>query len=186
VYRTIGWNSTWSTFPATYAAPTDGNFEAWEWKISLSPYVTRNISQIEFYVEYIVNGTRYVDDNNASYYHVGGGPYAPQALLNKPAVKLGVLNFSYDNLVGHVYLKNLAYHKDVKLVYTTDSWASVKTAPLNYSSTLDHTNGYLEIWDFKVPVSTDVKKVEAAVMYTVDGVTYWDTNYNNRNYIIQR
>lgn len=171
----------WTTTPAIYAAPTEGNYEAWEFSFSYG--FRRGPLTIEYYIEYIVDGNRYIDNNNGANYW---GDYYMKAILNKPAVKMNCIGFidpRENKISGSIFLKNISDHKDVKVVYTTDSWATVKTASAYYGQALP--NG-IELWRFETLVSADVNKIEAAVMYTVDGATYWDTNINNRNYIFQR
>lgn len=186
--RTDGWLST----PATYAAPTEGNLEAWEFSAYILTYYHPSIATsaavygLEFYLEYYVNGTRYVDNNGGSNYRVGGYDQS-EAILKKPVVKVGNVAFGTNSdFKGHIYLKNFPVNKEVKIVYSTDNWATVQQAWASKAYTLNNSNGALDRWEFDVPVAAEVKRIEIAVLYVGDGTQYWDTNYNNRNYILQR
>lgn len=192
VWRITGRTDGWISTPATYAAPKEGNFEAWEFVAGPYSHYSIKVAQsaavygVEFFLEYFVNGKRYVDDNNGVNYQIGGYSL-PEAILNEPAVKMSEVAFgTNNNFTGNVYLKNLTPNKEVKIVYSTDNWATVQVAWAHYAYSLDRTNNYLERWDFDAPVASDVKRVEIAVMYIANGTQYWDTNYHNRNYIIQR
>lgn len=191
VWRIFGRTDGWKTTQATFAAPTDGNFEAWEFSTDIlshySPKVATSASVygLEFYLEYYANNTRYIDDNGGNYYRIGGYDQ-PEAILKKPVVKLGNVAFGSSNdFKGHIYLKNIATNKEVKIVYSTDNWATVQQAWAYKAYTLDHTNNTMERWEYDVPVAADVNRIEIAVLYVGDGTQYWDTHYN-RNYIIQR
>ncbi|MFP2925916.1 hypothetical protein ACLESO_12000 [Pyxidicoccus sp. 3LG] len=76
-----------------------------------------------------------------------------------------------NRLVGVVEVKNLAYDKQVTLVYTTDGSQWNETAA-GYTASVG--NNY-ERWTFTqdVPVGAEAR---FALRYTVAGQTYWDNN----------
>ena len=65
----------WVKIPTTYAAPTEGNFRS----MGMETLYLRNPNYgdgyspdyYEFYIEYLADGQRYIDDNNGSFYRVG-------------------------------------------------------------------------------------------------------------------
>ncbi len=75
------------------------------------------------------------------------------------------------------------------MVYTTDDWTTVKTAPAYFSASVD---GQIERWmaapvissyNPAAPGGSYAALVEFCVSYTVNGVTYWDNNHGD-NYTL--
>lgn len=92
-----------------------------------------------------------------------------------------------DTFTGQVTLKNLAYAKQVEIVYTVDGWQTQRQASAAYSSTFwygayssaSNPNALgAEEWTFGLDVSGG-STVEYAIAYTVDGQTYWDNNFGH-------
>ncbi|MNP59986.1 putative phosphatase regulatory subunit [compost metagenome] len=79
-----------------------------------------------------------------------------------------------DTFSGAVYVKNIDPTKTVKIVYTTDNWATVHEG---YATYVNRSNNFntVELWTytFNVPGATEVKY---AISYTTAGSTYWDNN----------
>lgn len=180
----------WEDFPLSYVRSTDGNREVWGADFNRYTLPAAG-NAIEFAVRYSVNGQTYWDNNNGSNYSlaVGGG-----ALLGRgvnvvanavPEIYLG----GGTVWTHHATLRNLAYAKDVKVIYSTDNWVTRKTAQATFSATFWNPTYYtipnpnvmgFEEWQYKLDVGT-AQQVEYAVSYTVNGTTYWDNN-NGRNY----
>ena len=72
-------------------------------------------------------------------------------------------------------VKNLAYTKDIKVVYTTNNWATTKKAPLNYQFTNDDGS---EEWKVDDSVSVPYN-AKFYIQYIVNGQTYIDNNFGN-------
>ncbi len=102
---------------------------------------------------------------------------------------------------GSVLVRNLAYHKQVVIRYTTDGWKTWKEAYGRYSQTSTF-NPYgdstysAEFWNFEAPTMVFPKayagqsiidavnlNFEFAIEYRVNGTSYWDNNGGN-NYRI--
>jgi hypothetical protein len=92
------------------------------------------------------------------------------------------------DMIIDVEVKNLAFEKEVTIVYTTDDWATVKTYPLEFQEL--YANG-TELWsaDFIVTswdpwrqTGRTPLKLEYCIAYDVNGMTYWDNN-GGENYV---
>ncbi|MFD0861039.1 hypothetical protein ACFQ1M_02365 [Sungkyunkwania multivorans] len=92
----------------------------------------------------------------------------------------------------NVDVQNLSLEKSVKIVYTLDDWATVKEFELDfqqyyrvgYYNYLYSPNAFdVERWSGRLRYDTtnDPREIEFAVAYTVNGTTYWDSNYG-QNY----
>jgi hypothetical protein len=88
------------------------------------------------------------------------------------------------NLFLDVLVKNLAYAKQVGIVYTTDNWATFQNAFGAYqqsyppASTPQQINA--ELWRVVAPTGAG-NTGQFAVFYTVGGDTFWDNNFS-QNY----
>src|SRR5271157_2778982 len=84
------------------------------------------------------------------------------------------------NLNVDVLVKNIAFVKQMAIVYTTNNWLTFQNAFGNYSQSSapgssPHQLG-AELWKIVVPVGIG-KTGQFAVFYTVAGTTYWDNNF---------
>lgn len=88
-------------------------------------------------------------------------------------------------LTGQIVLADLAYHKQVRIVYTTDAWDTVLETAATYarpvSAGLGPSQG-AELWGFDVEIPGG-GDVELAVEYRVNGRSIWDNNFR-QNYRI--
>lgn len=177
-------DGSWVDLPAYYVGPAGDGFEVWKvtkqyasW--GTDPQPTRDL---EFVARFVVGGVSYWDNNGGANYHLGrnDGP-----LLNGTHV---LVDSSYWRDTGDldvsIDVKNLAYTKNVTVVYTTDGWATSHEAAASYVS--GYTYGYayiqspnaqnVERWQAHVPaISGNV--LLFYVRYEVGGQTYWDSNF---------
>jgi len=130
---------------------------------------------VDFVVRYDVRGTTFWDNN-------GGADYIqPQvfdefdALLGRvPNVVLATSGFSDATHVRILSaVKNLAFAKQVGIVYTTDGWATASVANGAFDHMLKSGN---EVWVTSAFVGA-AKRVEFAVFYRVQGQEFWDNNF---------
>lgn len=177
-------NVNWYDTSASYVGPTDGAHEKWNFQISTSAMTTdhpelKNLTSIQFAIKYEVNGNTYWDNNGGANYtnspYFGNG--TTSVILGKPNVLLGFGYLTNDSFYGYVYVKNLNPAKTVKIRYTTDNWATYTDGYATYNGP---SNGYnsVEGWSFSFNVP-GAAQVKYAVGYTVNGTTYWDSNYGN-------
>jgi hypothetical protein len=185
-YGTAYYTDDWATFDASYVKTLDDGYELWHFKL---PTITekgwKNSKSWEIALRYQVNGQEYWDNREGQNYRVGAGyaPYYPRTNLgdNVPVlVSSASLYQQYGTgnkeLTVNVLVKNIAYEKIVKVRYTTDNWNSFIDADAVYQRALSY-NSDTEEWQVKTTVDSSVSTVDLAVMYTVNGVTYWDNNF---------
>ncbi len=184
----------WKMANCEYQSSLANNREKWFTQLSLYAYSgDYPIMDIRFALKYTVNGITYWDNNQGRDYFVTtrrmltGGSYPTFVLGKSSNIKLlnaGYLTNSQGNTIfqAEAVLKNLAYNKNVSLVYTTDGWTNILVKNFSYKST---TAGGDEIWaaDFIVSqtIATTPRNINFAVSYDVNGQSYWDNN-ENRNY----
>ena len=171
----------WLTGKLNYATSSDDNFEKWVYYTNTSGGPS---AKIKFYLSYEVNGTTYYDNNNGHDYHSSENfsDYSLNEVALVSAAK-GTGGGCYGlcaDLTVDVQVQNIAYSKEVFIVYSVDGGEWNKSSFGKYEQSNEDGT---EIWTIYLPYifPTDLS-VEFAVGYTVDGETYWDNN-NGVNYI---
>jgi hypothetical protein len=94
-------------------------------------------------------------------------------------VILGQATWSATSLRILIGVQNLDYHKVVGVVYTTDSWNTVRTAYASYGWT--QVSG-LEVWVIEFGAIAGAE-FQFAAFYRAKGNEYWDNNFGN-NYSV--
>jgi hypothetical protein len=81
-----------------------------------------------------------------------------------------------------IKVENLAYHKNVGIVWTVNNWATNNVSYAEYEHGLD---GNFEQWGIDLGSWSDeyYSALEYAIFVEMDGVTYWDNN-NGENYLV--
>jgi hypothetical protein len=181
----------WVDANATYYGPaSDAGNELWAFTAGPYPYLPQYSGEaIYFAVEYSVEGITVWDNNGGDNYVVGiqGGDGVPEVPVALGQDNLKVSSFSLTTgaagvaFAGQIVLKNLAYDKVVTVVESTDHWATVGNVAATYSGS---DAGGLETWAFSENLPAGVTSVEFAVVYEVDGASYWD-NSLGANYTAQ-
>lgn len=166
--------AAWSSIKATYKAALAGNHEAWQFSIPNRNTGYRATLSTYFVIKYVVNGQTYYDNNNGQNYFASSGGYGSFAYIPMVSSNLFVDSFSVSEQTfsGSVVVKNISSSKIVKVRYTTDNWATSKEINASYYTLGD---GY-DIWSFTTYVAIGAK-VKFSVSYTVNGQTYWDSNF---------
>ena len=185
----------WVDIPLSYSRPAGAGYELWSANRTafdgLLGYSTLNLT---FALKYVVNGQTYWDNNGGKNYSVAAdsGSYLPV---------LNVYNSNYQAQVyasqggpyiyGTVTVRNIAYAKQITVIYSTDNWVTTQTAVATYSpnywlnaySSASNPNQYgFEEWTFGINTGT-ATKVQYAIAYAVNGQTYWDNNFG-QNYSV--
>jgi Carbohydrate/starch-binding module (family 21) len=84
------------------------------------------------------------------------------------------------SILGAALVQDLGAAKNVTVVYSTSGFPLRQEQPATYAGDVPDTGGTLERWSFNVPLqptsSGTTPMVFFAIRYTVNGVTYWDTN----------
>lgn len=168
----------WGFFPGSYSESLPGNKEIW--------LLNSGTTIDQFVVKYEVNGDTYWDNNNWNNYALQ--PTGDTKMIGNPNVILGGAHISNNKLNVTIGVKNLAYHKEVGIVYTTNGWATFHTAYASYDKSHLPSDHYGQIqaesWKLKISIGT-ARSAEFAIFYNVNGQTYWDNNFG-RNYSVSR
>lgn len=200
-------DGTWKDFPLTYIGPAENNAEirGWEFSYGVGTPLAAGFAQTgfsdEFVLKYIVNGQTYWDNNGSRNYNISS-PYITDGFYLQDGLNISTdlfssslrCNSSTGTLQVYADLRNIAYTKEVNMVYTTDNWRTTNNAALSYASTYGYGGSNLnafpgqqqfEKWAATVTVPAKTTQVKFAVSYKVNGQTYWDNNYG-RDYILNR
>jgi hypothetical protein len=171
----------WGLFPCSFERSVPNNREVWSVHID-----TTEIDQFD--VQYQVLGNIYWDNNAGFNYlldtgaaHTDGTGTATVG-PNVLAVAWGVESSGRLNV--EVLVKNLAFNKQVAIVYTTDNWATFHDAFGSFQRTFPPTMPHQiqsETWAVSIPLTPGASG-QFAVFYIVGGATYWDNNFG-ANYL---
>ncbi|MCX7923959.1 MAG: CBM21 domain-containing protein [Clostridia bacterium] len=177
----------WKSSTATYVGPSSqDNYGIWYFETEKVPNPIMYSSDFktgvnfEFAIKYEANSQTYWDNNNWSNYRLSVGYTAehPGLILNGSSVVLHYADcWQRDNKTyfrGSIKLRNLSYDKSVKVVYTTDNWATTKECCAVYERDYWST---LESWIFLIDAPVDTKEIKFAIAYTASGTTHWDNNF---------
>lgn len=91
-------------------------------------------------------------------------------------VNVGWFETSSHNLYVDVLVRNRAPTKDIRLVYSTDNWATVQEGRFSYHSGSPAQGA--ERWRIFQPMRAGTRQVAFAVVSRQAGVESWDNNYN--------
>ncbi len=190
-------DGSWADYPATFMQNAEEGWEIWTanlgWNIYyMGPYTLGE----KFCLKYEVAGQTYWDNNDGANYTLsqhGGyllGSGFPLSARYASAYQVGVSS-TQAYITGVIDVKNLAPNKKLKVLYTTDNWATNGTmdAAFNsqyypsYGSPIASPNAYgVEMWTFNGYIN-NTTKVEYVLSYEVNGKIYWDNNFG-KNYSV--
>jgi len=168
----------WIDIPAEYQYSTADGFEIWR---AGTGSLNQNDMGEDFVVFFTANGETYWDNNDGNNY----------TMVDKDGWQLGsglniLQNTSYNSYNGGRTLtldvRNLGYHKDIQVVYTTNNWASSNSVSATYQNgylygyswTATPTQAGFEFWNATIPSGPGTKYF---ISYTIDGQTYYDNNF---------
>mgnify|MGYP001171482110 CR=1 FL=1 len=194
-------DGTWEDFELSYVSSIGNNTELWSYNYEFAgysnPYMDKSFGD-EFVLKYVVNGQTYWDNNSGANYRMGNndGMLFANDLFVSTDLK-GTYCYLYPGQTSSSFyvvvdVKNLAYDKQVNIVYTTDGWKTTQTTPLQYTSTYAiSSGGYVtspnvfgvERWIKTISLPTTVNNIEFAVSYKVNGQEYWDNNFGKNHKI---
>ncbi|XP_066991569.2 protein phosphatase 1 regulatory subunit 3B isoform X2 [Anabrus simplex] len=89
-------------------------------------------------------------------------------------------------VVGTVKVRNLAFHKEVLVRSSSDSWATHEDAHCTYVPTITGASAAYSLYDkfsFRLTLPPRSRRIEFCVCYRVEGVEYWDNN-GGKNYVL--
>ena len=152
----------WVDTEATFYAMKDSNTEIYQASVA-------GMGATEFVLKYVADGVRVYWDNN------NGNNYRAVDMVGTAEVKALPLCSAWpETYCVQAAVKNIAYHKVVKVRYTEDNWATYKETELKYSYSVEGTNS--EVWAVDLDVE-DTENFQYCISYTVNGRTYWDNNF---------
>lgn len=157
-------NGTWYDEDAEYVTSLDSDYDIF--KATISGFGT-----VQYSINYTVDGETYVDDND-------GDLYSNQVLGSASVCALR----SYGTLSSYpinAAIRDYGTDKDVKVIYTTDNWTTVKEASLSYSYNTGEDGVVVYYTSLNLEDATSLSDFEYAIAYTTNGVTYWDSNFGS-------
>lgn len=179
-------DSSWVDIPASYIRQCNSTYELWG--LDSTEVFGQSSFGNQFVVKYIVLGQTYWDNNNGANYTL----LTPVSHMEGPGPMLGnYINVllrdvsSFDGYpAAYIDIRNIAYVKDVRFIYTNNNWATYVTlnavyqsyTRTDFGSYIYWPNGYgVERW--KVDLSNITLPIQFYISYTVNGQTYYDNNY---------
>ncbi len=200
-------DGTWANFPLKKIRATNTQSEIWGWELNYgvgTPDAARfaNVGfSDEFAVRYAVNGQVYWDNNNGINYSISN-PLVTDGMFMQAGLNVSADTYhstftastTNNNLRIFADIRNMSFNKEVSLVYSTNNWKTVKYANFTYANTygfggsnysINPTSKEFEKWSVMVTLPLSATSVKYAIRYKVNGVEYWDNNYN-KNYTQKR
>jgi len=162
-------SSGWHQAFAYYVKSSGNNKEIWKFDTPWHSFSARLSGDFQFAIEYKVNGQSYWDNNNGSDYKlsIGSRTIWPAFALGKSAIMV----YSKRSIA----LRDLAYQKTVKIIYTYDNWNTVQTTYAFYMRTY-YADSSIQLWGFNLNTPGGSDLLKFAVEYQVGGQSYWDNN----------
>jgi Carbohydrate/starch-binding module (family 21) len=192
-------NGQWEDVSLTYSFTTTTGTEIWKGvsikDLSLFTYPAPSLFGERLSAKYAVKGQIYWDNNSSSDYVIinsnrqdnSSSMYLHNDFnimdttpYNEPSL-VSDTTLSYLSIAADI--RNIAFAKEVNVVYTTNNWATSQTKSLLFNSyESNNATRDFERWtaSFAIPKTTSVTY---ALCYTVNGQTYWDNNFG-KNYMI--
>lgn len=180
----------WRDIPVKFEENINGGWDLF----TSSGFTGDEIYDLTFAVKYEVNGKTYWDNNNGKNYEIeaNSGHFIRPEVMVESIYASPKLHMNNQEVWGTVVVKNLAPKKEVKFIYTTDNWNTIKSIPLEFSTSFIYGYSHIdsptlngtEYWTLNFKVEEDVKTIEYAISYEVKGKIYWDNNFG-RNYILE-
>ncbi|WP_273321137.1 carbohydrate-binding protein [Vallitalea guaymasensis] len=166
----------WFDQPAVYVKTLSDGSQVWRYRTPNQRFMGCRYTKCncKFAVKYEVGGNTYWDNNNGNDYFIerGKDSYYSPIVLSKSVLTLdNIWCLSGNKHSLNICLMNLGYDKTVKVRYSNDNWQSYKESLASYKNT--NANG-IENWTTIIDVEEDF---EFCIGYTVNGVTYWDNNF---------
>ena len=170
-------SGNWTFFPCIFGHPVGENKEVWQAHIT-------NTEIDQFDIRYTVlrhtywdnnSGFNYVLDTGAAHTDgIGTATLAPNVVAVASGLDPG------GTLAVDILVKNLAFAKQVAIVYTTNGWATFQNALGIFQKRFPPPSTphqvQSELWHVSVSLSPGASG-QFAVFYTVGGNTYWDNNF---------
>lgn len=169
----------WTNISLSYSRNADAGYEIWSG--GYTEYNGFKMSN-KFAVGYTVNGATYWDNNGGADYFL---PHNGGIILGKGYnVIVERVNINNTQLWVNINVRNLAYNKTVKVVYTKDNWATsqviyarfLPTFTIGYSTVLSPNAAGFEYWQAIADVGS-TNNLKFFVEYQVNGQSSYDNNW---------
>lgn len=201
-------NNTWKNFPLKYlglAADSTKLLYGWEFNYGVGTPLADSFATVgfsdQFAIKYVVDGQVNWDNNNGINYSIAN-PVATDGMFLQDGLHVSADTYhsSFSTVANgnrvqiFADLRNLAFAKEVTLIYTTNNWVTVKNAPFSFANTYAYGGSNYSVypnvknfekWMVNITPNIATVGVKYAIRYKVNGVEYWDNNYG-RNYLIKR
>lgn len=175
----------WHTVAGEFSHSGRDNYEYWTFTVKSSVYKYPRDGVNSFAVMYRSNGNEYWDNNNGMNYDGTKVNAGNIKLKDASYTSYSVAPYTLKNkLSGEVYVKNIAYQKEV-LIAVSNTQSGHITTWTYYPATYKKAgkDGY-EIWDFSIEKDLYMASFRRfAIVYRVNGVEYWDNNLD-RDYSV--
>ncbi|MGO8997874.1 MAG: hypothetical protein ACLQVI_31530 [Polyangiaceae bacterium] len=191
IHMSVG-GGAWSDYGASLLTTIEPGVALWKTEV-----VPVNPAGVEFVVALTADGVTTWDNNGGANYVLGlnHGPLlnGTNVLLNFAQMTPAVSSITgTPNVFGGIDLRNIAYAKDVTVVWSDDDWQTTHTTAATYQPSYSlndsaavvspNPEGF-ESWQFGFAFDSQATSAQMAIAYTVDGQTYWDNNFG-QNYTV--
>lgn len=163
----------WLDCEASFLLCSNDNYEVWHFK---TPN-TYGAKSCTFAICCKINNIEYWDNNKEMNYNLKW--YFPTKILQGCCVILDNAFKHPDIFYGNILVKNIGYHKQIKVRYFMDQCKNYNEADAVYSNQLPEN---LEMWKFRIK-GVFKGKIKFYVYFMVNGNTYYDKNFG-RYYIL--
>jgi hypothetical protein len=170
-------SGNWSFFSCSYDHAVPNNKEIWQSHVP-------EIQIDQFDVVYQVSGNTFWDNNAGFNYRLDtAAPHTDgigTAIVGPNVLTVASSIDPSGNLSVQVMVKNLAFAKQIAIVYTVDNWATFHNVFGSFQQlfpppTIPHQI-QSELWSVSASLSPGASG-QFAVFYIVNGTTYWDNNF---------
>jgi Carbohydrate/starch-binding module (family 21) len=199
IHQQLG-NGQWEDLDLSYSFTTATGSEIWKGTSEKNTFnysvPSPNLYGEKLAVKYMANGQTYWDNNNSADYTIVNSNRQDNSSFIYMSSEFNILNASLNrgltalyfdgvssNVIVAADVRNIAFAKDVKIVYTTNNWETSQTESLTFKSyENNNATSEFETWSayFSLPKTN---KLTYALSYTVNGHTYWDNNFG-KNYTL--
>jgi len=199
VYHAPGYQE--QTAVGTYFTTLENGYEEWHVPLHLRAYDPSFVLFNCWYQD--GRGNTYYDDNNGEYHVVNyANSYQVVAQIfgqTGTSDQETTVHLTNQGVAGRIYLSvaDLDYDKDIRLVWTTDGWATVNEFGIGtpgdqnaWNWVADSWMGH-ETWFIDLDIDGSFERFEYAIVYRHGVVNdaqpyeFWDNN-GGRNYVITR
>ena len=189
-------NGQWEDIPLVYSNTTSTGTEIWK-TLTVKTVFGNNPSPTTAYgeeiaVKYEVDGQTFWDNNYGDNYFIANynRHSSSSFLVLDDQYTISQASASFYSYATTCFvsviadIRNLAYAKEVKIVYSTDNWITTGEYNLSFDASnyvVNDSTGF-ERWSasFSIPIAN---KISYALSYKVNGQTYWDNNFGE-NYTL--